>query len=79
MLLRMRITRDYVPWARSDASPGLAKNAAIPYPALSAQIQRQTIKVRHMFLSKSGAQILQIVAFFLLYTVYMYMYVETRI
>ena len=44
----------------------LAKCTAIRIPA---QIQRQTIKVRHVFLSKSGAQILQIVAFFLTYTI----------
>ena len=37
--------------------------------SIPAQIQRQTIKVWHIFLSKSVAQILQIVAFFLTRTV----------
>ena len=36
---------------------GLAKSAAIPYPALPAQIQRQTIKVWHIVLSDCGTQI----------------------
>ena len=44
----------------------LTKSAAIPYLALPAQIQ-QTIKVWHVFLSKSGVQI---VAFFLRHTVF---------
>ena len=44
-------------WRIRRIAACLAKSAAIPYPALPAQIQRQTIKVWHVFLSKSGAQI----------------------
>ena len=41
------------------------KSATIPYFALAAQIQAQTIKVWHIVLSHCGSQTLQIVAFFL--------------
>ena len=48
----------------------MARLAAIPYPAIPSQIQRQTIKVWRVVLSDCGAQILQIVTFFLTYAVH---------
>ena len=48
----------------------LAKSAAIPYSALAAQIQRQTIKVWHISYQNAVHQFDKLVSFFLTHTVY---------
>ena len=57
-------------WHGPRIAARLAKSDAIPYSVIAAQIQRQTIKVRHLSYQNTAHKLYKLVKFFLTHTIY---------